>query len=129
MDQPLWTPSPERIARANLTAFGNHVRERWGAALDDYAGLHRWSVTEPAQFWQSVWSFCGVIGDPGSGPALVDGHRMPGARWFPDARLNYAENLLRRRDRSPAIVFWGEDRLKSTVTCAELYDEVSRARP
>ena len=126
MDQPLWTPSPERIARANLTAFGNHVLERWGAALDDYAGLHRWSVTEPAQFWQSVWSFCGVIGDPGSGPALVDGHRMPGARWFPDARLNYAENLLRRRDRSPAIVFWGEDRLKSTVTCAELYDEVSR---
>jgi acetoacetyl-CoA synthetase len=126
MDQPLWTPSPERIARANLTAFRNHVRERWGVALDDYAGLHRWSVTEPAQFWQSVWSFCGVIGDQGSGPALVDGHRMPGARWFPDARLNYAENLLRRRDRSPAIVFWGEDRLKSTVTCAELYDEVSR---
>ena len=126
MDQPLWAPSPERIARANLTAFRHHVRERWGAALDDYAGLHRWSVTEPAQFWQSVWSFCGVIGDPGSGPALVDGDRMPGARWFPDARLNYAQNLLRRRDRSPAIVFWGEDRLKSTVTCAELYDEVSR---
>ncbi|HEY7657835.1 MAG TPA: acetoacetate--CoA ligase [Burkholderiales bacterium] len=126
MDQPLWTPSPERIARANLTAFGHHVRERWGAALDDYAGLHRWSVTEPARFWQSVWSFCGVIGDTGSGAALADGHRMPGARWFPEARLNYAENLLRRRDRSPAIVFWGEDRLKSTVTCAELYDEVSR---
>jgi acetoacetyl-CoA synthetase len=125
-ENPLWTPSPERIARANLTAFRHHVRERWGAALDDYAGLHRWSVTEPAQFWQSVWSFCGVIGDTGNGPALAEGHRMPGARWFPEARLNYAENLLRRRDRSPAIVFWGEDRLKSTVTCAELYDEVSR---
>jgi acetoacetyl-CoA synthetase len=73
-----------------------------------------------------VWSFCGVIGDAGDGPALVDGQRMPGAHWFPQGRLNYAENLLRRRDRSPAIVFWGEDRLKSTVTCAELYSEVSR---
>ena len=126
MDQPLWQPSPERIADANLTAFARHARERWGVAARDHVELYQWSVTEPAQFWQSVWSFCGVIGDAGNGPALVDGHRMPGARWFPTARLNYAENLLRRRDRSPAIVFWGEDRLKSEVTCAELYSEVSR---
>ena len=126
MSEPLWTPSPERIADANLTAFVRHARERWGVAARDHAELHQWSVAEPAQFWQSVWSFCGVIGDAGNGPALVDGRRMPGARWFPAARLNYAENLLRRRDRSPAIVFWGEDRLKSEVTCAELYSEVSR---
>ena len=126
MSEPLWTPSPERIADANLTAFARHARERWGVAARDHAELHQWSVAEPAQFWQSVWSFCGVIGDTGNGPALVDGRRMPGARWFPAARLNYAENLLRRRDRSPAIVFWGEDRLKSEVTCAELYSEVSR---
>jgi acetoacetyl-CoA synthetase len=126
MDQPLWQPSPERIAKTNLTAFMRHVRSRWGVAARDFAELHRWSVTEPAQFWESVWSFCGVIGDAGNGPALVDGHRMPGARWFPEARLNYAENLLRRRDRSPAIVFWGEDRLRSAVTCADLYSEVSR---
>jgi len=125
-DKPLWQPSPERIAHANLTAFTRQVRSRWGAAFDDYAGLHRWSVSEPARFWESVWSFCGVIGDAGDGPALENGHRMPGARWFPEARLNYAENLLRRRDRSPAIVFWSEERLKSAVTCAELYSEVSR---
>ncbi|HSB49295.1 MAG TPA: acetoacetate--CoA ligase [Burkholderiales bacterium] len=126
MTEPLWQPGPERIESANLTAFMRDVRGRWGVAARDYAELHRWSVTEPAQFWQSVWSFCGVIGDAGDRPALVDGQRMPGAHWFPQARLNYAENLLRRRDRSPAIVFWGEDRLKSTVTCAELYSEVSR---
>jgi len=126
MDQPLWQPSPERVAKTNLTAFMQHVRGNWDVAVRDSAELHRWSVTEPAQFWQSVWSFCEVIGNAGDGPALVDGHRMPGARWFPAARLNYAENLLRRRDRSPAIVFWGEDRLKSAVTCAELYSEVSR---
>jgi acetoacetyl-CoA synthetase len=126
MDQPLWQPSPERIASANLTAFMREVRSRWGASARDYSELHQWSVTETERFWQSVWSFCGAIGEAGDGPALTDGHRMPGARWFPQARLNYAENLLRRRDRSPAIVFWGEDRLKSTVTCAELYAEVSR---
>jgi len=126
MDQPLWKPSAERIAHANLTAFMRHVRSRWGANADDYAGLHHWSVTEPARFWQSVWSFCRAIGDVGEEPVLENGHMMPGARWFPEARLNYAENLLRRRDRSPAIIFWGEDRLKSAVTCAELYSEVSR---
>jgi acetoacetyl-CoA synthetase len=126
VDKPIWRPSPERIEGASLTAFMRDARGRWGVAARDYAALHQWSVTEPAQFWQSVWSFCEVIGDPGDGPALVDGHRMPGARWFPQARLNYAENLLRRRDRAPAIVFWGEDRLKSSLTCAELYSEVSR---
>ena len=126
METPIWQPTPERIASANLTAFMRDAQERWDVAARDYTDLHQWSVAEPAQFWQSVWSFCGVIGDAGDGPALEDGHRMPGARWFPDARLSYAENLLRRRDRSPAIVFWSEDRLKSTVTCAELYSEVSR---
>jgi acetoacetyl-CoA synthetase len=107
-------------------AFMREARTRWGIAAEDYAALHRWSVAEPAQFWQSVWSFCGVIGDERDGPALLDGHKMPGARWFPEAQLNFAENLLRRRDRAPAIVFWGEERLKTTVTCAELYSEVSR---
>ena len=90
MDQPIWEPSPERIAGANLTAFRHHVRDSWNVTVRDYADLHRWSVTERAQFWQSVWSFCGVIGEERGGPALVDGDRMPGARWFPEARLNYA---------------------------------------
>src|SRR3972149_1684987 len=109
LETPLWQPSPERIAHANLTECGPRVRSRGGAAFDDCAGLHRWSVTEPARFWESVWSFCGAIGDAGDGPVLANGHRMPGARWVPEARLNYAENLLRRRDRSPALVFWSED--------------------
>jgi acetoacetyl-CoA synthetase len=126
METPLWQPSPVRVASANLVEFMRQARERWGIAAEDYAALHRWSIAEPAQFWQSVWSSCGVIGDERDGPALLDGHRMPGARWFPEAQLNFAENLLRRRDRAPAIVFWGEERLKTTVTCAELYSEVSR---
>ncbi|MBI2296527.1 MAG: acetoacetate--CoA ligase [Betaproteobacteria bacterium] len=126
MDRPLWQPSPERVASANLTAFTRHARSRWGVKAGDYGGLYRWSVNEPEQFWQSVWSFCGVIADSRGGPVVIHGDKMPGARWFPEARLNFAENLLRRRDRGTAIVFWGEDRLKSRVSYAELYDEVSR---
>jgi len=126
LETPLWQPSAQRIASSNLVKFTRQAREQWGIAADDYAALHRWSVTEPAQFWQSVWTFCGVIGDQNDGPALLDGHRMPGAQWFPEATLNFAENLLRRRDKAPALVFWSEERLKTTVTCAELYSEVSR---
>jgi len=126
MEKPLWQPSPARIANANLTAFFKEARSRWNVPGSDYDDFHQWSVSKPEQFWQSVWSFCEVIGEMGEGPFLVDGNKMPGARWFPNATLNYAENLLRRRDRSPAIVFWSEDRLKSTVTYAELYSEVSR---
>jgi acetoacetyl-CoA synthetase len=126
MDQPLWQPSPERVANTNLTAFMRHVHMRWGVAASEYDELYQWSVAEPEQFWVSVWSFCGVIAGSRGASVLVDGHRMPGARWFPEARLNFAENLLRRRDHAPAILFRGEDRVASSVTYAELYAEVSR---
>ncbi|KPK13843.1 MAG: acetoacetyl-CoA synthetase [Anaerolineae bacterium SG8_19] len=126
MDQPLWEPSPEHIARSNLAAFMRVVRRHWNAPVDDYPSLYQWSVAEPEQFWQTIWSFCRTIGERGDGPVLTDGDKMPGAKWFPEARLNYAENLLRRRDRATAIVFWGEDRLRSRVTYRELYAEVSR---
>src|SRR5215813_528365 len=123
---PLWQPSADRVEATNLAAFMRYVRRRWDAQAADYGELYAWSIANPEQFWQSIWSFCGVVGDPGSGKVLVDGDRMPGARWFPAARLNFTENLLKRRDRGTANVFRGEDRLKSSVTFAELYAEVSR---
>jgi len=103
-----------------------YVQRRWGVQAADYDELQRWSVTERERFWQSIWSFCGVIGDAPGETVLLDGERMPGARWFPDARLNFAENLLRRRDRGTALVFWGEERVRSRVSYADLYSEVSR---
>ena len=125
MNEPLWQPTPERIARSNLTAFMRWIREREGVTLTAYADLYDWSVREPERFWTAIWSFCGVIGNRGK-RVLDDKHRMPGARWFADARLNFAENLLRRRDDGPALVFWGEDRVKRRVSAAELHAEVSR---
>ncbi|MDP1717996.1 MAG: AMP-binding protein, partial [Burkholderiales bacterium] len=123
---PLWQPSPERIAAANLTAFMRYVRERCGADIRDYPALYDWSIADPDRFWLAVWSFCGVIASIQGETVLADRDKMPGARWFPDARLNFAENLLRRRDDATAIVFWGEDRIKSSITYAELHAEVSR---
>ncbi len=125
-DTPIWQPSPERIAAANLTAFMAEVRRRWDAEVHDYAGLHRWSVAEPQKFWRSVWSFAGVIAETEGSAVLRDGHLMPGAQWFPEARLNFARNLLRRRDGAPAIVFRGETGMRQELSHAELYNLVSR---
>jgi acetoacetyl-CoA synthetase len=102
------------------------IEGREDIALPDYAALYRWSFEQPAAFWSAVWDFCGVAGD-GPGRALGAGaERMPGAEWFPEARLNFAENLLRRRDDAPAIIFRGEDRASCTLSFAELYDRVAR---
>ena len=125
MAEMLWQPSPERVADANLTAFTALVRERHGLNSADYAALHRWSIENRADFWSTVWEYAAVIGDRGDGPALVDGDRMPGAKWFPGACLNFAENLLRRRDDAPAILFRGEDRVRYALSFRQLHDAVS----
>jgi len=101
------------------------ANRQWGLAMEDYAALHAWSVNHPEQFWTSVWDFGQVKGERGA-RILVDGEKMPGAQWFPDARLNYAENVLRSRTESDAIVFWGEDKFKQRYTHDEVYRQVAR---
>ena len=125
MDQPLWTPSPERVAATNLAAFTARARALSGRALPDYAALHAWSVEQPGAFWELVWDVAGIIGDKG-GHVLAEGERMPGARWFPEARLNFAENLLEGSVNPQALVFWGEDKVKRSLSRAELRTEVAR---
>ena len=121
----LWQPSPERVAQANLTAFAATLSARHGEDLSAYPRLWRWSVDHKWDFWRAVWDYAGVIGEPGD-RVLQDADRMPGARWFPQARLNYAENLLRYRDHTDALVFWGEDRVRRRLSRAELAGHVSR---
>ena len=126
MDQPLWTPSPQRAVESNLTAFTQFVAERYGVAANSYAELHAWSCADRERFWHAIWQFCGVIGASQGDALLENRDRMPGPRWFPGAQLNFAENLLRKRDDAPALIFWGEEQVKLQVTWAELYGEVSR---
>ncbi len=117
--QPLWAPSPERAAASGMAAFMRH------AGFDDYDALWQWSVDRPEAFWPMVWDHCGAVGERG-GKVLEHGDRMPGAVWFPDARLNYAENLLKHRDHADALVFWGEDKVRRKLSRETLYAEVSR---
>jgi len=105
---PLWTPDEERVAASGMMRFLTLGGERAGRRLADTVALHAWSLEEPARFWEAVWDFAGVLGEKGE-RRLLDGGRMPGARFFPDATLNFAENLLRTRGPRDAIVFRGED--------------------
>jgi acetoacetyl-CoA synthetase len=125
-DRPIWRPSAERLAAANLTGFRTRAEARWKVALPDFDALWRWSVAHRDQFWLSVWEETGIVGDGPGKTALKDGDRMPGAKFFPEAKVNYAENLLRQRDEGDALVFWGEDRVKRRMSRRELYDLVSR---
>ena len=124
-DAPLWTPSPERIADAPMTAFMKEAAQACGHLLSSYADLHRWSVDEREAFWSLVWDFCGIVGDKG-GTVLVDGDKMPGASFFPEARLNFAENLLSRKGSAEAIVFRGEDKVERRLSWDELHALTSR---
>ena len=125
-ESPLWSPSPERIAAANLTRFMQEVGAQQGMSLDGYDALYDWSIDQPEAFWRAIWDFCDVIGDGPGAVALADGDKMLGARFFPEAKINFAENLLRRRDDSDAMVFWAEDKVKRRMSWRELYDQVSR---
>ncbi len=122
----IWTPELTRRRECLLTGFARGSGETASYAdAFDYTGLHRWSVARRDAFWSRVWEFCGVIGERGP-RTLVDGGKMPGARWFPDARLNFAENLLRPRpDDEPAIVFQGERKSWRTLSFAQIRAEVA----
>ena len=128
MSAPLWTPSPARVASAAMTAFAARVAARHGVDVTDYPSLWRWSIDNPEPFWREIWSLGGVLGEPG-GRTLVDAGRMSGARFFPDARLNFAENLVERRgtdEAGDALVFRGEDKTASRVAHGELKAAVAR---
>ena len=133
MTEPIWTPSEERIAQANMSAFLRYVADE---GPTDYHELYQWSVMHTERFWPRVWSFFSVIADERDGRRWdevvrgVDRMAPPdpelGPRWFIGARLNFAENLLRYRDNRDAIVAWDETGPTSSLSYAELYRDVAR---
>ena len=139
-EAPLWTPDPDKVKRANLTTFIQHVQQHkppGSESVTDFATLYRWSVERPDAFWPEVWRFCGVVAEerPGRLPwdqVVVGLSRMAppdpklGPRWFTSARLNFAENLLRYKDDRPAIVFWNERGRQQVLSFAELAQQVDR---
>ena len=116
---PLWQPNPATVGDTRMAQFMQATGQ------GRYSDLWQWSVDQPEAFWREIWKFCAAVGERGD-VVLEAGDQMPGARWFPQAKLNYAENLLQRRDDGEALVFWGEDKVKRRMSYAELYAEVAR---
>ncbi len=122
----IWRPSAARVADSNLTRFTACLNARKGLTLEGYEQVHAWSVAHPEEFWTEVARFADIRADWGKGPVLENAARMPGARFFPDARLNFAENLLRHDDDHAAIVFVNERGTRRQMSHRELRREVAR---
>jgi len=125
LSTPLWQPSQAQIDGAEMTRFRKRVETDWGVELPDSRALWKFSVTELEKFWTSVWEDAGIIAETRGERVLADGDKMPGAKWFPDARLSFAENLLRHRGDGEAMVFNGEVRVSRRLSFDDVYDQVS----
>jgi len=123
--RPIWEPSKERIERANLSRFIRFVQPNH-QEVTDHASLYDFSIRQPEEFWRAVWEFCGIRSSGDFEPVLVDGDKMPGARWFPGVRLNFAQNLLRHKDDRIALIARNEWGHKREITYTQLHDEVGR---
>jgi acetoacetyl-CoA synthetase len=123
----LWQPSERAIEDAQVTQFARQLVRKHRLELNSYPDFYRWTVENPEVFWSEVWDSCGVIAARKGSTVLVEGDKMPGARWFPEARLNFAQNLLRRGDRGDALIFWDEAGGRRRVSYSDLTSDVSRA--
>ena len=120
----LWSPGRKLIEEANITHFMRDVNQRFNQSFDDYQSLYQWSIDEKEIFWSTLWDYAGVIGDKGE-RILLDGDDMEKAVWFPDATLNFAENLLRNKNDEVAIFSRVEDQFDSQLTYRELHQQVA----
>lgn len=125
MTEILWTPSEERAAKSQMQDFAREASQRTSLDLSEFAALHRWSVDEADAFWALVWEMCDVIGERGERGSAA-GSEFSQMRFFPDARLNFAENLLRRRGADIAMVFVGESGQRRELSFDGLHDRVAR---
>ncbi len=122
----LWNPTDQQKTECHMGQFAKVVADIEPTEPDAYAQLHAWSITDPERFWRAVWEDCGLKGDPGT-QGLMDGEQMPGAQFFPDGRLNVAENLIEHGQPSDeALVFWSEDGRRASWTRSVLKEKAGR---
>ncbi|MDP6963890.1 MAG: acetoacetate--CoA ligase, partial [Planctomycetota bacterium] len=126
MTSPLWQPSPDAIQESQMVKFAKRAEVFFDNEEICYDKLWRWSVDNREQFWSQVWQQLDVIGEPGN--QILANDAMPGAEWFPHARLNFAENLMRRRDDAEAIVFIAEDGSRRAISFSQLAEKVRCCR-
>jgi len=125
MGKLLWQPTEEQIKKTNMYCFMTGINKKYNKNFTEFKELWQWSVDNIPDFWAEMWAFADIKASKPFDRVIEDINKMPGAKWFPGARLNFAENLLRYRDEKTALVFLGEDQVKRRLTYAELYNEVA----
>ena len=126
MGKLIWQPSDERISQANMTKFISFINKKYGTNFESYWQLYDWSIQDIPDFWAAMWDFVGVKASQRYDTVVDDLDRFPGTRWFPGAKMNFAENLLKCRDDHPAFVFRAETGNSISMTYAEVFDQVAR---
>ena len=126
MDRLLWEPSEQRIKKTNMFRFMCAINEKYQQNFSEYSELHKWSIDHIPEFWAAMWDFADIIASQKAHEVIDDLGKMPGAKWFSGARLNFAENLLRFCDDRTALIFNGESQVRKQLTYAQLYDETAR---
>ena len=121
----LWQPSKQQIETSNLFAFQEFLHTNYGFLAQDYSALHQWSVQHKAFFWKAIWEFFQVKGTINSSNIIENEHKMPGAKWFPQAKINFAENLLKHNDERTAIIERGEDGRRNVFSYHDLSKKVT----
>ena len=125
MSEKLWSPTHETVRSSLLSQFTNEVADQGAGSFDDYDALHQWSVENPADFWAAYWDFAELKASQKGDIAVKDLDRFPGASWFPEAKLNYAENLLSTRSSKTAFVSILENGERKSISYEELYLEAN----
>jgi len=126
MNKLLWSPSAKEIENTQAWGFMQEVNQEFETKLANFHELYQWSCEFPESFWNLFWKYSSIIAERNPTKALKNGDDFLGSEWFPDARLNFAKNLLSDGSDNPAIVFWAEDRQKSSLSHLELYRQVAR---
>ena len=124
-NQLLWKPSSKKIKKTSIYKFIKHVNFIYKIKIENFTSLHDWSIKNRSDFWNEIWNFYKILGNKGNKPYLDPENNLPGTQFFPSGKLNYAENMLKKNNNDPAIIFWSEDKIKKTVSWFELRNEVS----
>jgi acetoacetyl-CoA synthetase len=122
----LWQPSAEQIKRSHMQRFQQQLKSQLNLSFANYEELHQWSVDNPEQFWEQLWQYTDIRASEPYSAVLTDGEKFPGAQWFQDAKLNFAENLLRNRSDKIALIAHLENGARRTLSYNELYLQVTR---
>ncbi|MDC3063374.1 acetoacetate--CoA ligase [Alphaproteobacteria bacterium] len=125
MNEILWKPSKKRIKTSKMFLFLNKINTKYQLNLQNYNELHLWSINNREFFWNEIWDFYEIIGSKGKKPYLSPANKLPGTNFFPNGKLNYAENMLKKNNNDTAIIFWSEDKIKTKISWYDLKNQVS----